>query len=132
MLARIKKSKIITCRHKGALASTPESTLGCIAGMNWNNVMSVPVQAKVPFSKKTRDYIASLDVERDLSLLAAHGLALRAECTRVFRASSLLLQKAAARRMTPYAIASIMCRDAVSKSWVERLHSHVLQVGNGG
>eukprot|EP00891_Asterochloris_glomerata_P006752 jgi/Astpho2/6752/Aster-06767 len=85
-------------------------------------------QAKVPFSKKTRDYIASLDVERDLSLLAAHGLALRAECTRVFRASSLLLQKAAARGMTPYAIASIMCRDAVSKSWVERLHSHVLQV----
>ena len=85
----------------------------------------------MPFSQKTRDYIASLDVERDLSLLAAHGLALRAECTRVFRASSLLLQKAAARGMTPYAIASIMCRDAVSKSWVERLHSHVLQVGSG-
>ena len=85
----------------------------------------------MPFSQKTRDYIASLDVERDLSLLAAHGLALRSECTRVFRASSLLLQKAAARGMTPYAIASIMCRDAISKSWVERLHSHVLQVGNG-
>ena len=54
-------------------------------------------QARVPFDAPTRAYIASLSAEADLATLAAHGLQLSAESERVFRASSLLLQKVCRR-----------------------------------
>lgn len=50
-------------------------------------------QARVPFSAATRAYIASLSAEADLATLAAHRLQLSPESERVFKASSMLLQK---------------------------------------
>jgi Phosphatidylinositol 3- and 4-kinase len=45
-------------------------------------------QARVPFDAETLSHIEQLDADADLALLAAHGLVLRAECERVFKASS--------------------------------------------
>lgn len=67
-------------------------------------------QARVPFSQETREYIAAIDCEADLALLATHGLHLRSDCQRVARATTLVLQMGAARNLTPFAIASVMCR----------------------
>jgi len=53
-------------------------------------------QSRLPFSEATAEYIAALDAERDLALLAAHGLAIRPACARVLRVCTLLLQKGAA------------------------------------
>ena len=64
-----------------------------------------------------RAYIAALDAERDLCVLAQHGLGIRPECARVLRVLTMLLQKAAARRLTPFHIGSIMCRCS-SHSWL--------------
>lgn len=75
--------------------------------MNWP-------QARVPFSEEARGYIAAVDVEADLAALAAHGVDLRAECKRVARATTMLLQMGAARNLTPFAIATAMCRCASS------------------
>ena len=41
------------------------------------------VQARQPFSAKSRLYIADLNVEKESELLRAHGLQLRRECERV-------------------------------------------------
>ena len=37
-------------------------------------------QASKPFSEKSKEYIAGLDLEKDAAILAAHGLYLRPEC----------------------------------------------------
>ena len=50
-------------------------------------------QSRVPFSEASAKYIAGLDAERDLALLAAHGLAIRPACARVLRVCTMLLQK---------------------------------------
>lgn len=47
------------------------------------------------FSEAAAAYIAGLDAEADLALLAAHGLAIRPACARVLRVCTLLLQKGA-------------------------------------
>jgi hypothetical protein len=46
----------------------------------------------VPFSPATLRYVAALDADADVRALAAAGLALPAECARVLRACTLLLQ----------------------------------------
>lgn len=58
----------------------------------------------------TLAYIEALDAERDLAILAQHGLGIRPECARVLRVLTALLKKAAARGMSPFDIGSIMCR----------------------
>lgn len=58
-------------------------------------------------------YIEALDAQRDLSILAQHGLGIRPECARILRVLTALLKKAARRGLTPYDIGSIMCRWAV-------------------
>ena len=60
--------------------------------------------------KAAQAYIAALDAERDLLVLAQHGLGIRPECARVLRVLTMLLKKAAARGLTPFHIGSIMCR----------------------
>ena len=42
-------------------------------------------QSKVPFTARTRAYIADLDADRDLALLLINGLRLRPECERIFK-----------------------------------------------
>lgn len=83
-------------------------------------------QAEQPFDETTLAYIQALDAEHDLSILAAHGLAFRPECLRVFRVCTMLLKKGAAAGLTPYQIASIMCRQGVGKSPLEKLHTNAL------
>lgn len=51
----------------------------------------------MPFDEETRAYIASLDADADLAMLAAHGLPLRSECKRVFKAATMCLQMGAER-----------------------------------
>jgi Phosphatidylinositol 3- and 4-kinase len=74
----------------------------CFEWLNWP-------QAHVPFDAKTTAYIAALDAEADLATLAEHGLVLRSDCKRVFRATTMCLKLGAAAGLTPYAIGSIMC-----------------------
>lgn len=92
--------------------------------MNWP-------QALVPFSQETRQYIAAIDCEADLALLSTHGLHLRSDCQRVARATTLVLQIGAARNLTPFVIASVMCREAFMKSPLEKLHMRARQLSRG-
>ncbi len=67
-------------------------------------------QAKKPFSPQLLQYIAALDADRDLQLIADHRITLRPDCARVFRATTMVLKKAAALGMTPYQIGLFMSR----------------------
>lgn len=62
----------------------------------------------MPFDAATLEYILALDAEADLAMLAEHGLVLRSECKRVFRATTMCLKLGAAAGLTPFAIGSIM------------------------
>ena len=55
-------------------------------------------------------YVAALDAEKDLRVLAQNGLGIRPECARVLRVLTMLLKMAACRGLTPFHIGSIMCR----------------------
>jgi hypothetical protein len=93
-------------------------------------------QADKPFSKRSKEYIAALDVDKDQETLKAHGLLLRPECNRVRKVCTMLLKKAVALDFTPAAIARLMCRESLQKSALEKVHSHVLsqckaQAGTG-
>lgn len=89
-------------------------------------------QAEQPFSESTLAYIAALDADRDVATLAAHGITLRPECERVFRACTLTLQKGAAAGLTPSQIAGILCREGLTKSVIEKLHSNATQLAKAG
>ncbi|CAL0308863.1 unnamed protein product [Lupinus luteus] len=79
-------------------------------------------QARKPYSAETVEYINSLDAEEDISLLKFHGWDLPVECARTLRISTLLLKKGVARKMTPFAIGSIMCRESLNKeSMIEEI-----------
>ncbi|GMH41452.1 hypothetical protein BSKO_09362 [Bryopsis sp. KO-2023] len=85
-------------------------------------------QAKVPFCKVALEYISSLDAERDLLILRAHGLHLRRECERVFRVCTMLLKKCAAKGLTPKQIGQIMCRESFTRSPLEKMEKRALQL----
>jgi len=85
-------------------------------------------QARAPFDTNTLKYIQSLDSAKDLAVLASHGLMLRPECERVLSVCTMLLKKGAARGMTPFSIGNIMCREALTKSPLEKLHKHALDL----
>ena len=89
-------------------------------------------QAEQPFDQATLAFIAALDADRDVATLAAHGITLRPECERVFRACTLTLQKGAAAGLTPSQIAGILCREGLTKSVIEKLHSNALQLARAG
>ena len=63
-------------------------------------------------------YIESLDAEEDIKLLKLHGWDMPPECARLFRVSTMLLKKGAARGLTPFTIGSIMCRETLKKESV--------------
>lgn len=56
-------------------------------------------QAEEPFSKRTLDYIANLDIDADIKFLE-QNFKIRPNCLRNMKISSLLLQKAAAKGLT--------------------------------
>jgi hypothetical protein len=124
---------ILATKSKGSWTLTPidhgytlPSSLQdiCFEWLNWP-------QAHVPFDAETTAYIAALDAEADLATLAEHGLVLRSECKRVFRATTMCLKLGAAAGLTPYVIGSIMCRELRMKSPLEKLHSRALQLTRG-
>ncbi|KAF2552876.1 hypothetical protein F2Q68_00036799, partial [Brassica cretica] len=75
-------------------------------------------QAKEPYSSETLEYIKSLDAEQDIELLRLHGWEIPPSCARVFRISTMLLMKGAAKGLTPFAIGSMMCRETLEKESV--------------
>ncbi|XP_059634380.1 phosphatidylinositol 4-kinase gamma 4-like [Cornus florida] len=75
-------------------------------------------QARQPYSPDTIEYIKSLDAEADITLLKFYGWELPLECARILRISTMLLKKGAERRLTPFAIGSIMCRETLKKESV--------------
>ncbi|XP_057810009.1 phosphatidylinositol 4-kinase gamma 4-like [Salvia miltiorrhiza] len=75
-------------------------------------------QARQPFSRKTLDYIKSLDAEKDIAVLQFYGLDLSPEVARTLRVSTMLLKKGAERGLTAFAIGSIMCRENLNKKSV--------------
>lgn len=67
--------------------------------------------------------------------MAAHGITLRAECERVFRVCTLTLKKCAAAGLSPSQVAGIVCREGLTKSVIEKLHSnalHLARAAGGG
>jgi hypothetical protein len=85
-------------------------------------------QAERPFEPKTLQYIESLDADRDEAILTAHGIQLRPECLRVFRVCTMVLKKGAKAGLTPSQIASILCREGLTKSVIEKLHSNAMHL----
>ena len=68
------------------------------------------LQAKKPFSSELLQYIARLDADKDLRLIADHHITLRADCARIFKATTMVLKKGAAQGLTPYQIGLFMSR----------------------
>lgn len=85
-------------------------------------------QAERPFDDATLAYIDSLDADRDEAILAAHGISLRPECLRVFRVCTMVLKKGAKAGLTPSQIAGVLCREGLTKSVVEKLHSNAMHL----
>lgn len=72
-------------------------------------------QARKPYADEVIDYIKSLDAEEDIALLKFHGWDMPLKCARTLRISTMLLKKGVERRLTPFAIGSIMCRKTLNK-----------------
>jgi len=85
-------------------------------------------QAEQAFSQTTLDYIAALDADRDLETLAVHGIVLSHDAVRVFKVCTMLLKKAAAAGLSAAQVAAIACREGMTKSALEKLHSNALQL----
>lgn len=85
-------------------------------------------QARQPFTKKTLEYIKSLDAEQDIALLKFYGWKLSLECSRTLCISTMLLQKGAEKGLTAYDIGNILCRETLNKeSKIEK----IIQEANG-
>ena len=80
-------------------------------------------QAKAPFSDDSRAFIAGLSADRDLALLRERSIPLRPACARTFRATTLVLQRVAARGLSPYDVAVVMQRHAEEPSPLEVMHA---------
>lgn len=87
-----------------------------------NVIAALLLQARERFSPADREYIATLDSDRDLALLADADIPLRAACRRILRACTLVLQAVAARDLPPVAAADILERRTLRKSRMEKLH----------
>jgi len=66
-------------------------------------------QAKIPLDEETKNYVHSLDINRDIELLRKN-LPIREPCLRLMRITNMLLQKGVAAGLTLYQIASIILR----------------------
>ncbi|KAL6290493.1 hypothetical protein ACE6H2_008003 [Prunus campanulata] len=72
-------------------------------------------QARKPYADEVIDYIKSLDAEEDIALLKFHGWDVPPKCARTLRISTMLLKKGVRRRLSPFAIGSVMCRKTLNK-----------------
>lgn len=78
-------------------------------------------QARVPFSAEAKRRIAALSWQADAKVLRHFGSVFTGKALRVLRVAHLLLKLGAAHDLSPYAIATIMCREQLSEpSLLER------------
>lgn len=83
----------------------PESLEVCSYDLAWLSFD----QAYEPFSQKTLDYIASIDIDEDIAILE-QSFRFRPVCLRNMRISSLLLKYGARKGLNLAEIGSILCR----------------------
>jgi hypothetical protein len=69
----------------------------------------------MPFGKEELDYIARLDVKRDIELLRRELPSLREESLRTLEVATTLLKKCAAAGMTLAEIASVVTRPLIGE-----------------
>merc|ERR1712072_223894 len=67
-------------------------------------------QAKLPYSEATKQYIESLDADKDIEYLRDNDIELHSNSQRVLKTCTMLLKKAAKRDVPPAKIASILSR----------------------
>eukprot|EP01102_Stenamoeba_stenopodia_P005519 TRINITY_DN1627_c0_g1_i1.p1 TRINITY_DN1627_c0_g1~~TRINITY_DN1627_c0_g1_i1.p1 ORF type:complete len:472 (-),score=83.34 TRINITY_DN1627_c0_g1_i1:194-1609(-) len=84
--------------------SLPESVNGTDLWFEWLTWS----QAKAPFGQEELQYIANINVAKDAALLRELGI--REECVRTMMISTTLLKLAAAKGMTLFQIAHLLCR----------------------
>lgn len=75
-------------------------------------------QARQQFSVETLDYIKSLDAEKDIKILESNGLKFSKLSLRNLRILTKLLKRGAKRKLSPYQIGGILCRDSHGNSSV--------------
>lgn len=84
--------------------SLPDSVNGTDLWFEW---LTWP-QSKVPFDQEELQYISNLNVAKDAALLRELGI--REECVRTMMISTTLLKLGAAKGMTLFQIAHLLCR----------------------
>jgi len=84
--------------------SLPDSVNGTDLWFEW---LTWP-QSKVPFDQEELQYISNINVAKDAALLRELGI--REECVRTMMISTTLLKLAAAKGMTLFQIAHLLCR----------------------
>nr|GFA49314.1 hypothetical protein [Tanacetum cinerariifolium] len=67
-------------------------------------------QAKEPFSQETKEYIDSLDAEKDIYLLRYYGWDMPSKYRLIFRTATLVLQRQAEKGSSPFEIGKVMSR----------------------
>jgi hypothetical protein len=88
---------------------TLPSTVSGLAD-SWFEWLNWP-QAKVPFSRESREYISRLDADQDTTLLRfKFGDLIPPECYKVLRITTLWLKLGAKHNLTPYDLGVRMCR----------------------
>lgn len=66
-------------------------------------------QAKMPFSKKMKEYISNMDILEDFRKIS-DVVKMRPKCLRNYRISNILLKEASKLDLTPYDIGMILYR----------------------
>jgi len=97
------------------------------AGDTWFEWLWYP-QAKVHMSDKTKSYVQSLDIEKDIALLRKRfGKTIRKEHCRILRICDMLLKKGVEKNLTPWQIGNVLCRTDLQKpSVLEDLFAEAL------
>jgi hypothetical protein len=98
----------------------PYNALGQGCYFNWHYWP----QAKQPFSQETRDYVASIDVERDAHSLRALGL--EEESVTTMMTTTMLLKEAVAAEWTLYDIACFLTRSYSSIQSPSRFEEFIM------
>ncbi|XP_065858995.1 phosphatidylinositol 4-kinase gamma 2-like [Euphorbia lathyris] len=67
--------------------------------------------ARRPYSDEVIKYIESLKVVEDIAYLRKFGFTIPDKCIRVFHISTMLLKKGATKKLSPFQIGSLMCKE---------------------
>jgi hypothetical protein len=99
---------------------------------SWFEWLTWP-QSRVPFSDEMKERIARLSWRSDWDKLRRFGTVFSRAVRRVLRTAYLLLQLGAAHDLTPFAIASIMCREQLAEmSALEKAAAKARELSGAG